>query len=772
MKIAPEVERKTGYGLVVNTRRGTMKIVMAGIAFLGLVAISGLVPVHAQQAEPNCAPLRDLVTIPAIEHQNGRLRGVVMLADEDRALAGATSCDWQHLRYFKGYSLLTENPVPWPLDGGMLPGPTLRARIGDLVQIAFLNQINIANFPISLDQAERGNTEGCDIATASRKHPNRPRGDGTTPRTVEIYPKNSDGTDGDSMPNCLHGSSTANIHFHGTHTTPSTTGDNVLLFVRPALRNAAGEITGPIEEEVMKQIKEVWDRCERDGSPKQWSDLPEAWRSDQKALLERYDSTAPYKGVNGALPEEMKLWPRNQSNLDNGVWPQYSLGAFPYCYRLPDFADGNVRMGQAPGTHWYHAHKHGSTALNVGNGMSGAFIIEGPYDDALKEFYKETGLKEHVLVIQQLETTLNLQSAGTGKTPPPFSVNGRVNPVVTMRPGEVQMWRIVNAAARTFVQFDHFDSHGPGRFSVEWRQIAQDGVQFSYENYQRVGTINRKFNLAAANRADLLVKAPMHESDYALNIVASVSDDPTGTPLTLLTVRVRSDGENTPMDFIQLREDFPKLPPYLADIRGRAYTKRELVYNTDPSPGRRGEGKMPQHKINDEQFNEEVISQQMTLNTVEEWKMVNETVGIAHPFHIHINPFQIVEVFQPDKNTECVDPTDPDTWKPCKKLTPPFVWWDTFAIPSAKEQLLDPGVCITLEDCPAAIQDYTTCTERTPTAQSQCTVKIPGYFKMRTFFADFTGEYVNHCHILAHEDRGMMQLIEVIPRAKNIFRHR
>ena len=38
-------------------------------------------------------------------------------------------------------------------------------------------------------------------------------------------------------------------------------------------------------------------------------------------------------------------------------------------------------MGQSPGTHWYHAHKHGSTAINVANGMTGAFIIEGDYDD-------------------------------------------------------------------------------------------------------------------------------------------------------------------------------------------------------------------------------------------------------------------------------------------------------------------------------------------------------------------------------------------------------
>src|SRR5438067_7387763 len=35
-----------------------------------------------------------------------------------------------------------------------------------------------------------------------------------------------------------------------------------------------------------------------------------------------------------------------------------------------------LQMGQAPGLHWYHAHKHGSTAIDVGNGMTGAFVIE------------------------------------------------------------------------------------------------------------------------------------------------------------------------------------------------------------------------------------------------------------------------------------------------------------------------------------------------------------------------------------------------------------
>jgi FtsP/CotA-like multicopper oxidase with cupredoxin domain len=43
------------------------------------------------------------------------------------------------------------------------------------------------------------------------------------------------------------------------------------------------------------------------------------------------------------------------------------------------------------------------------------------------------------------------------------------------------------------------------------------------------------------------------------------------------------------------------------------------------------------------------------------------------------------------------------------------------------------------------------------------TVNVPGYFKMRSRFVDYPGQYVLHCHILAHEDRGMMNIVEVVP---------
>src|SRR5438045_7859856 len=92
-------------------------------------------------------------------------------------------------------------------------------------------------------------------------------------------------------------------------------------------------------------------------------------------------------------------------------FPQYYIGAFPNCFKITE-ETGNS-MGQAPGTHWYHAHKHGSTALNLANGMAGALIIQGDYDATLHSYYSSKGqpLQERVLVLQQYSAVLGLLRA-------------------------------------------------------------------------------------------------------------------------------------------------------------------------------------------------------------------------------------------------------------------------------------------------------------------------------------------------------------------------
>jgi hypothetical protein len=69
------------------------------------------------------------------------------------------------------------------------------------------------------------------------------------------------------------------------------------------------------------------------------------------------------------------------------------------------------------------------------------------------------------------------------------------------------------------------------------------------------------------------------------------------------------------------------------------------------------------------------------------------------------------------------------------------VWWDVFPIPSGLAATDAQGNAITDANGNPLV--------------------LAGYFKMRSRFVDYPGYYVIHCHILAHEDRGMMTTVEV-----------
>jgi len=80
--------------------------------------------------------------------------------------------------------------------------------------------------------------------------------------------------------------------------------------------------------------------------------------------------------------------------------------------------------------------------------------------------------------------------------------------------------------------------------------------------------------------------------------------------------------------------------------------------------------------------------------------------GNDHPFHIHINPMWVLRIDVPDENGEL------------HNVLPQPMWMDTVAIP-----------------------------------------RNGGRVVFRTRFDDFTGDWVNHCHVLMHEDNGMMQQV-------------
>ncbi len=389
------------------TRRNFLKYSLATVSGL---AMSSMLPpfftkVWAQQGTP-CPPGQPLQTIMEITSSASTktLQAVLKILDEKRTYlapppsgtAGMCMPNTGQMRYISGYDPATPSKI-WPTTKGVpSPGPTLRVRVGDTVQITLLNHVNVKNFPGTLDVAEHG-VSACDQ--------NKSVGPGGT--SVNTYPGDPPF---ETPPNCFHGSSSTNLHFHGTHVSPSGVSDNVLLNIRPSpIVNGKPVVN---EDTVRTIFKEIFADCASGHQPLLWNQWPDAWQKMQQGLLQQYDKTTPWQGQPGKLPLDEQLWPQNVAAMAEMRLPQYYIGGFPNCFKIPEWNGQSTSMGQSPGTHWYHSHKHGSTALNLANGMAGALIIEGDkegdYDFTLKPYFT----KQRVLVLQQFGAVLNLLRSG------------------------------------------------------------------------------------------------------------------------------------------------------------------------------------------------------------------------------------------------------------------------------------------------------------------------------------------------------------------------
>ncbi|MEO1580219.1 MAG: multicopper oxidase domain-containing protein [Pseudomonadota bacterium] len=127
-------------------------------------------------------------------------------------------------------------------------------------------------------------------------------------------------------------------------------------------------------------------------------------------------------------------------------------------------------------------------------------------------------------------------------------------------------------------------------------------------------------------------------------------------------------------------------------------------------------GKLPQ-LINSSEFTAGRVDRTLTLGNIEEWTLAAFTEG--HPFHKHVNPVQIVSIVDPDTG---IDVSKFDSGSVYAGLS--GQWKDTVFLPT---NLFGAPYVVTI----------------------------------RTHFRRYIGTFVLHCHILDHEDFGMMQVLEV-----------
>lgn len=494
----------------------------------------------------------------------------------------------------------------------------------------------------------------------------------------------------------------------------------------------------------------------------------------------------------------------NSDNVLVSVSPGVS---FQYEYNIPP--------DHPAGTFWYHSHLHGSTALQVSSGMAGALIIEGGRVPALAPdggyvtgdvdvLLRKPGgepFRDRVMLFQQIAYACRdgagaIKTAATGAwycdagdvgevegydqlTPASWSasgrftsINGEVMPTLARAvAGEVERWRLIHGGVRDSIKL-RFRKMEPAGKTVAAARLATADARQAFVDQRCTGAPLPALGLAADGltrgalnersdtilqpgyREDLLVRFPEPgvycvingelQTDQAVNnephgreLLGYVRvDEGTARPSagdSILGALIASAEANLPDDVgarvVADLRDGMRLAAFVRhpDVAAEEVTGRQTlgfrIFNGSlpPAPpafrfeigelGRDLAGNLA--LMNSAPYDPVRMDRTLVLGAVDEWTMTSFAAN--HPFHIHVNPFQIVEV---------LDPTGADVSGPGNPNVSQYanlkgVWKDTL--------MVEQGHVI----------------------------------KVRTRYERYIGDFVLHCHILDHEDQGMMQNVRI-----------
>jgi FtsP/CotA-like multicopper oxidase with cupredoxin domain len=428
------------------------------------------------------------------------------------------------------------------------------------------------------------------------------------------------------------------------------------------------------------------------------------------------------------------------------------------------------------GTYWYHPHNHGSTAIQVSSSMEGALIIE-PSDENRR---KDTGAQklyledvpqikeatEQVLLFQQIPynvagqiETYNTDPFGyvefgpcswewadsskcpacTQPTYREHTINGQLYPTIRMAPGEVQRWRLIHGGVRESLSLE---LHGPNPLTDttsitdvlklpthNLNEIAADGIALGRidtwtQVMTKTGTPSETagqqvgLQLAPGYRSDVLVQLDTPGIYYLVDGLSSAQSLTCNfgiarPELPSLLARVEVTGTAKKMD-LPTSADLAATVPFTTLLTLDATQGITGDQNPLPAPSvtvdnvQKASLSVTAHSAANASFlaAEHPFSfdrvRTLQLDTIDEWVLEtpSDSLYYAHPFHIHVNSFQ----------TARFGPTG----------YPELVWKDTLLVP----------------------------------------IGFPQYVYTR--YADYIGQFVYHCHILDHEDQGMMEVLEVV----------
>jgi FtsP/CotA-like multicopper oxidase with cupredoxin domain len=404
---------------------------------------------------------------------------------------------------------------------------------------------------------------------------------------------------------------------------------------------------------------------------------------------------------------------------------------FEYRFRVPE--------DEPPGLYWYHAHIHGFSKPQLLGGASGALIVEG-IERAKKAV---AGLPERVFIIRDqdlvnpnappaksepvvpkflVDRDGDAANTGTGfgKPAKDLSINYVPVPypdyppaVIEMKPGERQLWRVVNASAITYLNLEVLFHRVPQPLGL----VAMDGVPMTHDETER-DSVNEQTHIALppGARAEFVVAGP-DDGETGLLVTRTVDTGPGGEndPNRMLAKIVASASAPEPRSRLQSAPD--PLPSardaWLGDVAPvrvrRLYFSEKLVDPNDPTSAVEFyltvDGQEPKmFDMNADAPN--IVAEQ---GTVEDWIIENRSQEL-HAFHIHQLHFLLLDYVGRPVNEQFLRDT----------VNIPYFNGHSLTYPSVRLRM-----------------DF-----RDPNT---------------------VGDFVYHCHLLEHEDKGMMGWIRVVP---------
>jgi FtsP/CotA-like multicopper oxidase with cupredoxin domain len=480
-------------------------------------------------------------------------------------------------------------------------------------------------------------------------------------------------------------------------------------------------------------------------------DLSSAIAADASAPTQPHAHTHPGKtGIQSANPADAPC----NSGVMNSVSTNlhfHGITVPPVCHQ-DEVLKTSVQPGDAPfeyrfripndepsGLYWYHPHVHGFSKVPILGGASGALIVEG-IERAKKAV---AGLPERVFIIRD-QDLVNPNAApsksepvvpkflvdrdgdaantgtGFGKPAKDLSINYIPVPypdyppaVIQMRPGERQLWRILNASAITYLNLAVLFNRVPQPLEL----VAMDGVPMTHGDPSGESTDPQThLTVPPGARVEFIVTGPSAGQD-ALLVTRTVDTGPGGEndPNRALATIVAAPAALEPRSKLQSLPQAlpPPTEPWLGSVAPdrvrRLYFSEKLAIPDDPTSAVEFyltvDGEKP--KMFDMNSGlPDIVAQQ---GTVEDWIIENRSSEL-HAFHIHQLHFLLLGYMGKLVNEDFLRDT----------VNVPYFNGRSLAYPS---------------------------------------------IRLRMDFRDpnTVGTFVYHCHLLEHEDKGMMGSIRVDP---------